>query len=141
VLDIISPCVTFNDHDGSTKSYAYVKEHDVVLHTADFITAQPEIHVDYEPGTVQDVELHDGSHIVLRKLGLDHDVTDPTGALRLVRESRERGELLTGLLYVNTQAHDLCERERLPETPLVDLREDDLRIPAGAWDALMREFA
>ena len=141
VLDIISPCVTFNDHDGSTKSYAYVKEHDVVLHTADYITAQPEIRVDYEPGTAQDVELHDGSHIVLRKLHLDHDVTDASGALSLIRDSRARGELLTGLLYVNTEARDLSEREQLPETPLAAMREEELRIPARAWDALMAEFA
>jgi 2-oxoglutarate ferredoxin oxidoreductase subunit beta len=141
VLDIISPCVAFNDHEGSTKSYAYVKEHEVVLHTADFITAQQEIYVDYEPGTAQDVELHDGSHIVLRKLGLDHDVTDASGAMQLVREARSRGELLTGLLYLNTEARDLCTRERLPEAPLIELTEAELRAPSEAWDTLMREFA
>ena len=68
IFDIISPCVTFNDHEGSTKSYAYVKEHDVVLHTADYIAGGSEISVDYEPGTALDVELEDGSHVLLRKL-------------------------------------------------------------------------
>ena len=76
ILDIISPCVTFNDHQGSTKSYAYVKDHDVVLHTADYIAGGREIAVDYEPGTVRDVELEDGSHVLLRKLDVDYDPTD-----------------------------------------------------------------
>ena len=141
VLDIVSPCVTFNDHDGSTKSYAWVKEHDVVLHTADFIAAQPEIHVDYDEGTTQDVELHDGSHILLRKLGRDHDATDAASAMRVVREGRDSGELVTGLLYVDAASVDLGSRERLTAAPLASLREADLRVGGEAWDTFMREFA
>ena len=87
ILDIISPCVTFNDHEGSTKSYAYVKEHDVVLHTADYIAGGREIAVDYEPGTVRDVELDDGSHVLLRKLDVDYDPTDAMNALRTIHEA------------------------------------------------------
>lgn len=137
VLDIISPCVTFNDHVGSTKSYSWVKEHEIALHTPDFIPAARDIVVDYEPGTVQDVEFDDGSHVLLRKLSLDYDPTDRIGALRTIMESRERGELVTGLLYVNTQAHDLCEREKLPAVPLAQLNEEDLRISREQWKKLM----
>src|SRR5580704_10432050 len=103
ILDVISPCVTFNDHEGSTKSYAYVKDHDVVLHTADYIAGGREINVDYEPGTVRDVELEDGSHVLLRKLDVDYDPTDGIGALKTIHETRNRGEFVTGLLYVDTK--------------------------------------
>ena len=141
VLDVISPCVTFNDHEGSTKSYAYVKEHDFLLHTPDFISRYDEVVVDYAPGTVQDVTLHDGSHILLRKLSEDYDATDSMQAVRVIREGRDRGELITGLLYVKPEAGDLCEREHMTQTPLVQLAEDDLRIDRQGWDALMQSFA
>ncbi len=137
ILDIVSPCVTFNDHQGSTKSYAYVKDHDVVLHTADYIAGGREVSVDYEPGTVRDVELEDGSHILLRKLDVDYDPTDSMLALRTIHEAGARGEFVTGLLYVDTKSHDLCERERLPRDPLVRLEEEDLRIGRDDWEKLM----
>jgi 2-oxoglutarate ferredoxin oxidoreductase subunit beta len=138
ILDIISPCVTFNDHQGSTKSYSYVKEHDVVLHTADYIAGGREIAVDYEPGTVRDVELEDGSHVLLRKLDVDYDPTDSLLALRTIHEATDRGEFVTGLLYVDTKAQDLCERERLPHGSLVALEEEALRIDRDDWEALMQ---
>jgi len=137
ILDVISPCVTFNDHEGSTKSYNYVKDHDVVLHTADYIAGGKEINVDYEPGTVRDVELEDGSHVILRKLDVDYDPTDGIGALRAIHESRARGEFVTGLLYVDTRERDLCERERLTRTPLAQLDEEKLRIPRERWDDVL----
>jgi 2-oxoglutarate/2-oxoacid ferredoxin oxidoreductase subunit beta len=138
IVDIISPCVTFNDHEGSTKSYAYVKDHDVVLHTADYIAGGREITVEYEPGTVHDVELDDGSHVLLRKLEIDYDPTDAGLALSTIHEATERGEFVTGLLYVNTHAKDLSERERLPKRPLVAHDEAALRISKSDWEALMR---
>lgn len=138
VLDVISPCVTFNDHVGSTKSYAYIKEHGLTLHTPDFIPGSKEIVVDYEPGTVQDIEFDDGSHVLLRKLDVDHDVTDAIGALRIIHETRDRGELVTGLLYVNTKTPDLCAREKLPATPLARFGESDLRINRDEWSKLMQ---
>jgi len=141
VLDVISPCVTFNDHEGSTKSYAYVKEHDLLLHAPDFIPRYEEVVVDYEPGTVQDVELQDGSHILLRKIDHDYDATDAMQALRVIRDGRDRGELVTGLLYVQPDASDLCEREHMVGRPLVQFGEDELRVDREGWDALMRTFA
>ena len=137
VIDVISPCVTFNDHVGSTKSYSYVKEHEIALQTPDYIPHQQEIVVDYEPGTVQDVEFHDGSHVLLRKLEREYDATDRINALRVVHEARDRGELVTGLLYVDTSAGDLCARERLAQQPLAQLKERDLRISPQDWAKLM----
>jgi 2-oxoglutarate/2-oxoacid ferredoxin oxidoreductase subunit beta len=138
ILDVISPCVTFNDHEGSTKSYAYVKDHDVVLHTADYIAGGKEISVDYEPGTVRDVELEDGSHVLLRKLDVDYDPTDTIGALKIIHDARERGEFVTGLLYVDTNQRDLCEREHLARAPLTQLDESALRVPRDEWQRLMQ---
>ncbi len=141
VLDVVSPCVTFNDHEGSTKSYAYVKDHDTPVNTPDFIAPQQEILVDYEPGSVQDVELHDGSHILLRKLGEEHDVRDPVAAMRRLFEARRSGEIITGLLYANPEAEDLCTRERLPSRPLAEFGAEELRPSREAWDALMAVLA
>ncbi len=133
ILDVISPCVTFNDHDGSTKSYAYVKEHDVLLNAPDFIHAGEEVVVDYEPGTVQNVALDDGSHLILRKLDRDYDATDRMGALRTIHDNRAKGELVTGLLFVSGDEPDLCERERMPARPLRDYAEEDLRLDRATF--------
>jgi 2-oxoglutarate ferredoxin oxidoreductase subunit beta len=140
IVDIISPCVTFNDHEGSTKSYTYVKDHDVVLHAADYIAGGREIQVDYEPGSVRDVELEDGSHVLLRKLTADYDPTDGLGALRTIHDAAARGEFVTGLLYVDTHAQDLCERERLPKRALASLDESALRPAPQAWQSLMESM-
>ncbi|HEY9086138.1 MAG TPA: 2-oxoacid:ferredoxin oxidoreductase subunit beta [Candidatus Tyrphobacter sp.] len=136
ILDIISPCVTFNDHVGSTKSYTYVKEHSFALHTPDFIISGKEIVVDYEPGTAQDIEFDDGSRVILRKLEREYDPTKRLAALEVIHERRERGELVTGLLFVDTAAQDLCEREHMTETPLAHLHEEDLRISREDWAKL-----
>jgi 2-oxoglutarate ferredoxin oxidoreductase subunit beta len=138
IVDVISPCVTFNDHVGSTKSYAYVKDHETVANMPDFISPREEIVVDYEPGTVQNVSLEDGSHVLLRKVDHDYDATDRIGAIRTIQESRARGEFVTGLLYVQTDVPDLCELEHMTKTPLKDLREDDLRISREEWAKLFR---
>ena len=81
MLDVISPCVTFNDHEGSTKSYEYVKEHDEPLHEIDFVPFFENIEVDYDPGETQDVTMHDGSHLRLRKLDHNYDATDKLKAI------------------------------------------------------------
>jgi 2-oxoglutarate ferredoxin oxidoreductase subunit beta len=141
LLDVISPCVTFNDHDGSTKSYSWVKDHDEMIHDVSFIPYFEEIEVDYEPGTMHEVELHDGSRVILKKLGEDHDPSNRMAAQRLVDETRERGQLLTGLLYVDETTKDFATREGLPERPLRDYREDDLRVGREDFAKLMAELA
>jgi 2-oxoglutarate ferredoxin oxidoreductase subunit beta len=142
VIDIISPCVTFNDHEGSTKSYKYVKEHDVILNDLDFIPFYESVDVDYAEGSSTDVKLHDGSHVRLRKLAEgEHDPRDRIAAMRVIHEARQRRELLTGLLYVNPEMKDLCELESIPSKPLRDMAEKDLRPTKEQFDALMREYA
>jgi 2-oxoglutarate ferredoxin oxidoreductase subunit beta len=141
VLDVVSPCVTFNDHEGSTKSYAYVKDHDAPVNSPDYVAPQAEITVDYEPGTVQDVELHDGSHILLRKIDASHDVRNPVAAMRVLLEARGKGEIVTGLLHANPDADDLCTRESLPARPLAAFGALDLRPSREQWDALMAGLA
>jgi 2-oxoglutarate ferredoxin oxidoreductase subunit beta len=138
VIDIISPCVTFNDHAGSTKSYAYVKDHDHLLNVPDFIPGSQEIVVDYEPGTAQDITLDDGSHVLLRKIDVDYDATSRIGALQTIHGARANDEFMTGLLFIETGAPDLCEREHLVERPLYDLNEADLRISREDWAKIMQ---
>jgi 2-oxoglutarate ferredoxin oxidoreductase subunit beta len=137
VLDIISPCVTFNNHEESTKSYTWGKAHEEKLHDITFIQAYDEIHVDYEPGTVRTVQLHDGPTIQLRKLDEDYDPTDKFAAIRQMMEARDKQEFITGLIYVNESRKTLTEVEGLPETALARLPENKLRPPREALDRLM----
>jgi 2-oxoglutarate ferredoxin oxidoreductase subunit beta len=102
VIDVISPCVTFNDHTGSTKSYSYMKEHEEILQDLDFVPYFEDISVDIPEGEVRDVQMHDGSHLRIRKLERDFDPTDRLKALQALEESEAKGEVLTGVLYLNT---------------------------------------
>src|SRR5246500_4612598 len=104
MLDVISPCVTFNDHEGSTKSYKYMQEHEEAISEVGFVPSFEEIDVDYDPGTTVDVTMHDGSHMRLRKLDADYDPTNRIEAIRRVNQAQEDGEILTGVFYVNTKA-------------------------------------
>src|SRR6266576_3175531 len=104
LLDVISPCVTFNDHEGSTKSYKYAKDHDEPLQEINFVPVFEEISADYDPGTTIEVEMHDGSRLLLRKLEEDYDPTDKIQAITRLNQAKEKDEMLTGVLYVNTQA-------------------------------------
>jgi 2-oxoglutarate ferredoxin oxidoreductase subunit beta len=99
------------------------------------------VHVDYEPGTIRDVKLHDGSHIVLKKLGEDHDPTDRTAAIRVLEEGRADGHLVTGLLYVDTEMQDFGTTEHIPQAPLKDLGESELRLTRDQFSQFMSEFA
>lgn len=121
VIDVISPCVTFNDHESSTKSYLKTREniHEVVH--ADFIAPAAEITAEYEPGSAHTVELHDGSRVVLRKAAEEYDPTDPINAHSFIRECGKRGEIATGLLYIDEEASDMHELSESAETPLVEL--------------------
>ena len=127
VLDIISPCVTFNDADESTKSYAYGKAHEHVISDFGFVPAQEEITVEYDEGTSVDVKMHDGSIVRLRKLDSEHDPRSRFAAMRLMQEAHQKQEFITGLIYINEDRPALTEMEHLPETPLAMLPESQTR--------------
>lgn len=137
LLDVISPCVTFNNHDGSTKSYKHAKEMDRPLHELGFIPFYEQITVDYEPGTVQDVQLHDGSHLRLKKLDQDYDPTDRFAADRHIHQSHKDGTLLTGLLYIDEELPSYTRHANVVDTPLSSLGQDVLRPPKEALSEIM----
>ncbi len=137
MLDIISPCVTFNDHEGSTKSYSYVKDHEEPLEEISFVPFFEDISVDYEPGTVQAVSLHDGSTILLKKLAGDYDPTNRAMARRVLFEAGARGEFATGLIYVDPGRPDFLSMLNLVDEPLATLPAERTRPPREALDAIM----
>ncbi len=139
VLDIISPCVTFNDHEGSTKSYAYGREHQESLHEVTYIPAYEEITVDYAPGTAVDVQMHDGSHVRLKKLDMDYDPTDYMHAVQALREAEMTQQIITGLLYVNPNQPTLPDLLHISDqAPLASLPNEKLRPSPAQLDGLMR---
>ena len=140
MLDVISPCVTFNDHEGSTKSYSFVKDHDEPLQDVSFVPFFEEIAVDYDPGTTLDVTMHDGSHLLLRKLGADYDPTRKTDALRVLTEAHDKGEIVTGLFYVDTKAQNFIQLLNVVEEPLATLPEARVRPPKRVLDEIMEEL-
>ena len=141
VLDIISPCVTFNNHEESTKSYHYGKEHEEILQDISFVQAYEEIEIEQEPGTVQEVKLHDGPRILLRKLDRGHDPTDKLAAMKLLLDAREKQEFITGLIYINESRPTLTDLQHMPETPLALLPEAQIRSTPEQLAAVMAEFA
>ncbi|MCP4138971.1 MAG: 2-oxoacid:ferredoxin oxidoreductase subunit beta [Chloroflexi bacterium] len=128
ILDIISPCVTFNNADSSMHSYAWGRENKTPIHDLSFIPARDEIMIeDFEEGTTQDVTMHDGSTIRLQKLERDYDPTDRIAAVQIIEESRANNLLLTGLIYVEPERLTLMDTLNLPEEPINRLKEKDLR--------------
>jgi len=140
VLDVISPCVTFADHTGSTKSYAAVKEHDAPLHDIDYIPYFEDIHVDYEPGTTREVKMPDGSHIVLKKLAEDYDATSRERAMQVLYEGRREQKLMTGLLYVEPTVQPFDEQLEMIDEPLAALPLDRVRPPKAVLDEVMEQL-
>jgi 2-oxoglutarate/2-oxoacid ferredoxin oxidoreductase subunit beta len=126
ILDVISPCVAFNNHPGSTKSYDYVREHNDAVNRLDVIEPRTPIAVDYAPGEVVDVEQHDGTVLRLRKLDPDYEATDRLAAIDYVNRHQARGEVVTGLLFVDAEAKDLHGHLRTPVTPLNRFGEAEL---------------
>ncbi|MEO8161820.1 MAG: 2-oxoacid:ferredoxin oxidoreductase subunit beta [Arenimonas sp.] len=116
-LDVISPCVAFNNHPGSTKSYDYVREHNEAVNRIDVIDTRAEIVVDYAPGELLEVEQHDGSTIRLRKLQAGYDPSNRIAAMNYIQERQALGEVVTGLLYVDPAAGDLHEHLKTAQTP------------------------
>ncbi|HEV2106049.1 MAG TPA: 2-oxoacid:ferredoxin oxidoreductase subunit beta [Candidatus Eisenbacteria bacterium] len=137
VLDVISPCVTFADHEGSTKSYAAVKEHDAPLHDLEYVPYFEDIHVDYEPGATREVTMPDGSRLVLKKLAADYDPTDRERALAAIHEARRERKLVTGLLYVDEASSPFEAELNLVDTPLARLPLERVRPPRAVLEAIM----
>lgn len=140
LLDVISPCITFNNHEGSTMSYDAVRAHDIPLQEIGFVPHYEEITADYEPGTTKDITLPDGSHLRLKKLARDYDPTNKMEAIKALKESKEKGELVTGLIYIQEGNSDYTELMHLSETPLAQLTEKELRPSEKELQEIMQEF-
>ncbi len=125
-IDVISPCVAFNNHTGSTKSFDYVREHNEAVNRLDVITGRAPITVDYAPGTVQVVEQHDGTKLALRKVDADYDVHDRLAAMAFLQKHAAKGQVVTGLLYVDAEAEDLHSHLNTVAAPLNALGEKEL---------------
>jgi 2-oxoglutarate ferredoxin oxidoreductase subunit beta len=140
MLDVVSPCVTFNDHEGSTKSYKYMKDHEEPLHDISFVPHFEEISVDYDAGTTFDVTMHDGSRLRLHKLEEDYDPTNRVNAVKRLMEAHEKQEVLTGILYVNAKASSFIDMLNLTEEPLATLPESVTRPGRGVLEQAMEEL-
>jgi 2-oxoglutarate ferredoxin oxidoreductase subunit beta len=140
VIDVISPCTTFNDHEGSTKSYSYVKEHDELLNEIDFVPFYDDISVEIAEGEVQEVEMHDGSKLRIKKLGRDYDPSNKFDALKAIDEAGKKGEVLTGVFYVETNKPNFMDLLNVEEAPLATLPESKVRPPKEALDQVMEEL-
>ena len=137
MLDVISPCVTFNDHEGSTKSYKFLQENDEPINEIGFVASFDDIEVDYDSGAVYDVEMHDGSQLHLRKLLEDYDPTDKANAVRTLMEAHDKDEILTGVFYIDTQKPTFIDHLNVVDEPLATLPESLTRPPKSALDSLM----
>ena len=125
-INVISPCVTFNNNSGSTKSYDYVREHVEATSTIDFVPLMKEIKTTYEAGSIEDIAMHDGSVIHLHKLEKDWDPLDRISAMNAVQNSKKKGEILTGLLYMNPESSDLHDMIETSDRPLNSLSQSEL---------------
>ena len=139
-IDVISPCVMFNNHNGSTKSYQYVREHTASMVDAQLITPQEEIQVEYAPGTVKEVDMPDGSVLRLRKLSETYDPHDRVAALNHVQRAQEEGDVITGLLFVDPIPSDVHEVLETTDKPLNQLSESDLCPGSEALAAVNASF-
>jgi 2-oxoglutarate ferredoxin oxidoreductase subunit beta len=126
IIDVISPCVTFNDHEGSTKSYLFTRRHDTTATEADFIPLQPAIVASIPPEGVVSVAMHDGSTLRVRSVPSDYDPTDRDAVAEHLRQARAAGDVVTGLLYIDESAADLHEMHNTVSRPLRDIAFSDL---------------
>ncbi len=140
MIDVISPCVTFNDHEGSTKSYSWAKDHDEPLGEINFVPFFEDISIEYEPGTTREVKMHDGSTLLLHKLEPDYDPRNKLHALQVIHETAARGEFVTGILYVEPDRENFIDLLDLPVMPLANLPLEKTRPPRAALDAIMESL-
>lgn len=139
-INVVSPCVTFNNNPGSTKSYDYVREHMAATGKVDFVPEMQPITASYAEGSTEDIEMHDGGHLLLRKLEKDLNPYDRLSAMNAVKHAQKRGEMLTGLLYIDEQTNDLHQILGTTEQPLNTLREQELCPGNEALQALNKSF-
>src|SRR5436305_1117217 len=139
MLDVVSPCVTFNDHEGSTKSYKYMKEHEEPLQEVSFVPHFEDITIEYEPGTTTEVTMHDGSKLALRKLEEAYDPTDKIEAIRRLNQSHIKGEVLTGVFYVNTKTPTFIDLLNMTDQPLATLPQSVTRPGREVLEQVMEE--
>jgi 2-oxoglutarate ferredoxin oxidoreductase subunit beta len=139
-IDIISPCVTFNNHEGSTKSYTYAKEHEEPIHELGYVPYFEEITAEVEPGEAKEVRMHDGSTVTIKKLGEDFDPTNRAQSMQLLGMEKAEGRFLTGLIYIDQEAKSLTDMMDLVETPLVHLGEDRLRPSKADLDKILGDY-
>jgi 2-oxoglutarate/2-oxoacid ferredoxin oxidoreductase subunit beta len=140
MLDVISPCVTFNDHEGSTKSYKYMKDHEEPLQDISFVPAFEDISIDYDPGTTVEVTMHDGSRLRLSKIEEDYDPTERIKAITRLHEAHEKGEVLTGVFYVNTKAPTFLDLLNMTDDALATLPEAVVRPGREVLEQVMEEL-
>lgn len=140
ILDVLSPCVTFNNHEGSTKSLKYIRENLDPIHDVDFIPFYENIEADYKKGTDHEVILHDGSRIVLHKLTSDYDPSSKMQALTAIHAAVAEGKFLTGLIYYDPSRPDFADEMNLCETPLAELGQNILQPPTELLDQINAEF-
>src|SRR5215472_6811277 len=139
MIDVISPCVTFNDHEGSTKSYAYAKDHDEPTGEVNFVPFFEDISIDYDPGTTTAVTMHDGSKLFLKKVAEDYNPTDKLSAIRLLHEASARGEFATGIIYIEPDKDDFLTQLNIIDEPLAFLPADQIRPGREVLEAVMEE--
>jgi 2-oxoglutarate ferredoxin oxidoreductase subunit beta len=135
-IDVISPCVAFNNHAGSTKSFDYVREHNEAVNRLDVITGRAPIRLDQAPGTVQVVEQHDGSRLVLRKLNADYDANDRLAAMNFLQTHAAKGQIVTGLIYLDREPEDLHASLNTIATPLNELGDKELCPGSAALEKI-----
>ena len=140
LLDVISPCVTFNDHEGSTKSYAHTREHSHHVIDTDFVPPAEEIRVAYDEGEAMPVQLHDGSRIVFRKVNKNYDPTSRAAAFSFLRDSVNAGEIMTGLLYIDEETGDMHDLSGTVEQPLSQIPFQELNPGSDELNKLMDRY-
>lgn len=140
VLDVVSPCVTFNDHPGSTKSYAYTRDHYHPASQTDFIPPETEIKAAYAEGESTVIELHDGSKLLLKKTDSGYDATNRSDVLHYLEQQRARGEVVTGLLFINGELPDMHKIYGTAHTPLKDIGFDRLNPGSAALEKLQKRM-
>ena len=141
LLDVISPCVTFNNHEGSTKSYKWSKDHEEAIEEITFVPYFEDVRIEQTPGEVQELEMHDGSKLRLKALRADYDPTQKMKAVELLAEAREKQEFLTGLIYINEKTPDFLSQLNMVDEPLAMLPEARTRPGREALDAIMKDLA